>query len=84
MTNDAWTCVCDATTTSDELAQIIETWIHAELVSVLEQLFAQGIGARDGIAALALVEPIIRVQTATALLAGWQRLQVEAAAGAIH
>ena len=83
MTN-AWTCVCDATTTRDELAPIIETWIHAELVSVLEQLFEQGIGARDRIAALALVEPVIRAQTATALRAGWQRLQVDAAAGSIH
>jgi hypothetical protein len=87
MTDDdrpAWLPLFDSTCSRAELAQIIEEQIHISLVSVLEQVATMGMGPRDRIIALALVEPIIRSQTVRALLAGWHQLQSDAAASTIH
>jgi hypothetical protein len=85
MTNDtgAWCAVLDAQTTQAELESIIDAEVRLQLVDVLGQIETMGLSARDQAAALVLIAPLLRAQTAAALTSGWQRLQDDVA-GPVH
>jgi hypothetical protein len=73
--NGAWEPIIDTRTTRAELEQVIDTYTRAALVDVLVQIAALDASPVERIAALVLVAPIIREQTARALTAGWLSLQ---------
>jgi hypothetical protein len=85
MTSDsggAWQPVFTSQTTLEELDAIIATQIEVTLIAVLVQLGTMNMTGPERLAALVLIEPSIRAQTAAALMSGWSRLQAEA--GPVH
>jgi hypothetical protein len=83
-TGSAWVPVFDVSTSRDELERIIAEQARIALVDVLEQIDGMGLSARERLSALCQIAPMIRAQTAKALTAAWEHLQVEAAAGQVH
>ncbi len=78
----AWKPIFDWKTTPEELETIIDEQIKIAMVETLEKINAvPELSARQRIAALAQIAPIVRRRAAEELTKAWQHLQDEAAYG---